>query len=58
MNFYKSEADATITDAEFQLAFPDAQLYIEPTTITLSLHCQVTVALGTSAELSPSGPLT
>ena len=58
MNFYKTEADATITNADFQLPFPDAQLYIEPTTITISQHCQVTIALGTSAELSPFGPLT
>ena len=54
MNAYKSAADATITDADFQLAFPDAQLSIEPTMVTISQHCEVTIALGISAGLSPS----
>lgn len=47
-----------MTDADFQLAFPDVQLSTEPTMVTISQHCEVTIALGISAGLSPSGPPT
>lgn len=58
MNFYKTEADATISDADFQHAFPEVQLSNEPTIITISQHCEVTIALGTSVGLAPAEALT
>ena len=45
MNSYKTEGDATITDADLHLAFPNARLSIEPTMITTTQHCEVTIAL-------------
>lgn len=56
MNSYRTEADPNITDADFRLMFPEIQLSIEPSMITIRQHCEISIALGIPAELSPSEP--
>ena len=58
MNSYKSATDPTIIDADFRLAFPEILLPIEPTMITISQHCEISIALGIPAGFSLSEPFT
>ena len=59
MNSYKAEADVTITDADFRLTFPEIELSNASTMITVSQHCEISIAFGIHAGFfSPSGTLT